>query len=206
VAVVALVGYVVYLALAFGLRTAIQLRRTGSSGFHGISGTPGSAEWIGGVGFVVALALGFLAPVADLLGVAEPIDALDGHTGHVVGVVLFALGLAATLAAQFAMGESWRIGVSEEDRAPLVSHGPFALVRNPIFSAMLPAGLGLALMTPNVLAVAGVIALAVALEIQVRFVEEPYLLRTHPEYADYARRVGRFVPGVGRLRREGAER
>jgi protein-S-isoprenylcysteine O-methyltransferase Ste14 len=40
----------------------------------------------------------------------------------------------------------------------------------------------------------------VALEIQVRAVEEPYLLRTHPEeYAEYLARAGRFVPGVGRL-------
>jgi len=35
--------YGAYLALAFGLRTAIQLRRTGSTGFHGLGGRPGSA-------------------------------------------------------------------------------------------------------------------------------------------------------------------
>jgi hypothetical protein len=35
-AVLALALYVLYLALAFGLRTLIQLRRTGSTGFHGL--------------------------------------------------------------------------------------------------------------------------------------------------------------------------
>lgn len=40
----------------------------------------------------------------------------------------------------------------------------------------------------------------VGLELQVRFVEEPYLLRTHATYASYASRVGRFLPGLGRLR------
>ena len=36
---------------------------------------------------------------------------------------------------------------------------------------------------------------------QVRAVEEPHLLATHGRaYADYAARVGRFVPGIGRLR------
>jgi protein-S-isoprenylcysteine O-methyltransferase Ste14 len=40
--------------------------------------------------------------------------------------------------------------------------------------------------------------LVVAIELQVRFVEEPYLVRTHGEsYRAYCRRVGRFVPGLG---------
>jgi hypothetical protein len=55
--------YVLYLALAFGGRTLVQLRRTGSTGFKGISGYPLSAEWTGGVLFVVAFLLGFAAPV-----------------------------------------------------------------------------------------------------------------------------------------------
>lgn len=62
----ALILYVVYLALAFGLRTVIQLRRTGSTGFHGIGGKPGSAEWLAGVGFVLALVFGASAPVLAL--------------------------------------------------------------------------------------------------------------------------------------------
>jgi protein-S-isoprenylcysteine O-methyltransferase Ste14 len=39
-----------------------------------------------------------------------------------------------------------------------------------------------------------------AIQMQVRAVEEPYLLRTHGDnYAAYAARVGRFLPGLGRL-------
>ncbi len=45
-ATVALIAYAVYVALAFGLRTVVQIRRTGSSGFKGISGRPASAEWL----------------------------------------------------------------------------------------------------------------------------------------------------------------
>jgi protein-S-isoprenylcysteine O-methyltransferase Ste14 len=57
-------------------------------------------------------------------------------------------------------------------------------------------------MVPSWVALAGVVALFVALELQVRVVEEPYLRRTHgAAYTDYASRVGRFVPGVGRLAR-----
>ncbi|MGH3980435.1 MAG: methyltransferase family protein [Pseudonocardiaceae bacterium] len=73
--------------------------------------------------------------------------------------------------------------------------------RNPVFTAMLTAGLGLALLAPNLVAATGLLALVAAIEIQVRAVEEPYLLRTHgTNYRDYASGTGRFLPGVGRLR------
>ena len=201
VATVALLCFALYGLLAFGLRTLIQLRRTGSSGFKGIGGRPGSIEWIGGVLFAGAIALGVAAPVFALLDVAEPIEALDGTGAHVAGIALFAGGLALTLAAQLGMGTSWRIGVDPSERTDLVTGGLFAVVRNPIYSGMLPASIGIALMVPNVLALAAVAALIVGLEIQTRAVEEPYLLATHGEsYRAYASRVGRFVPGLGKLR------
>jgi len=114
--------------------------------------------------------------------------------------MLFATGLVITLLAQLAMGDSWRIGVDSDERTTLVTAGPFALVRNPIFTSMLPASLGLALLVPNAVTLAAFVALVGALELQTRVVEEPYLLRVHGDvYAGYAARVGRFVPGVGRL-------
>lgn len=196
----ALVLYLVYLGLAFGVRTLLHKKRTGSSGFMGISGRPGSAEWLGGVLFGVAIALGFAAPVIDLVGALDPVAAVDGTAGHVVGLALTLTGLAGTLYAQGAMGTSWRIGVDEGDRTELVTSGPFARVRNPIFAAMIPTSLGLVLLVPNLVAVIGFAALFLALELQTRVVEEPYLRRVHgAAYADYASRAGRFLPGVGRL-------
>lgn len=196
----ALTLYGVYLGTAFVARSVIQRRRTGSTGFRGISGRPGSAEWLGGVLFAAALILGVAAPLLDLTGALEPIVAVDTVAAHAAGTVLAIAGIAATLAAQSAMGSSWRIGVDESETTDLVTGGPFALVRNPIFAAMIPTGVGLALLVPNVAALAGVLMLLTALELQTRVVEEPYLLRAHGEaYRRYASRVGRFLPGVGRL-------
>ena len=199
-AAAALVLYAIYLALAFGLRVLIQLRRTGSTGFHGLGGRPGSAEWVAGVGFTVALLVGAAAPVLALLDLVGPFAALDVTALHAVGIALAVAGIAATFYAQVAMGESWRIGVDPGERTQLVTAGPFALVRNPIFAAMLPTALGLTLMVPSWVAIAGLIGLVLALELQVRVVEEPYLLSVHgEEYASYSARVGRFVPGLGRI-------
>jgi protein-S-isoprenylcysteine O-methyltransferase Ste14 len=190
----ALALYALYLALALGLRLAVHRRRTGSSGFKGISGRPGSAEWLGGVLFVLGWGVGIAGCLFD------PISALDTAAVQVAGLVLYGAGLAGTLVAQEAMRASFRIGVDETERTALVTDGPFALVRNPIYSAMLPALLGLALLAGSAVALAGFVLVVVALELQTRLVEEPYLLRVHGrEYSRYAARVGRFVPRLGRL-------
>jgi protein-S-isoprenylcysteine O-methyltransferase Ste14 len=83
----------------------------------------------------------------------------------------------------------------------LVRSGMFTVIRNPIFTLMVVTTFGLVLMTPNIVALAGVVVLAVGIDLHVRLVEEPYLRWAHGDaYLEYAARVGRFVPGVGRLR------
>jgi len=76
------------------------------------------------------------------------------------------------------MGTSWRVGVRETERTSLVTSGPFCFVRNPIFAFMLIACLGIAMLLPNVLTLGSFVLLVVAIELQVRAVEEPYLIRT----------------------------
>lgn len=189
--------YALYLLLAFGLRTVAHYRRTGSSGFAGMPRGP-LAERIGGLLFVAALLLGLLSPLLELTGWTRSAKAF---TRPGLGLALYALGLAGTLAAQFQMGASWRIGVDPAQRTELVHRGLFLWVRNPIFSAMFLIALGMLLVLPNWPALGAVACLALGLELQVRLVEEPYLLANHGEsYRRYAARVGRFVPGLGRLR------
>jgi protein-S-isoprenylcysteine O-methyltransferase Ste14 len=191
---IALALWLVFGIFALGGRILLQLRRHGSSGVVGVSGIPGSVEWWGGSLFVGALAAGGAAPVLQLTDVVA--------TGvHLAGLVLYALGLGVCVGAQLAMGASWRIGVDESERTDLVTDGPFAIVRNPIYSGVIPLVSGLTLLAPNPVAIAAFVALVAAFEIQVRLVEEPHLLRAHgAAYREYARRVGRFVPGLGLLR------
>jgi protein-S-isoprenylcysteine O-methyltransferase Ste14 len=60
---------------------------------------------------------------------------------------------------------------------------------------------GTTLAVPNLAAVAGLAAAIAGVQLQVRRIEEPYLMGAHGEdYRAYAARVGRFLPGVGRLR------
>lgn len=144
--------------------------------------------------------LGLVAPALQLAGVVGPWAVLDAVGVHVVGLVLTLAGIVGTLAAQQSMGTSWRIGVDQSEATRLVTTGVFGWARNPVFTAIIAAALGITLLAPNLVAVAGFVALVAAIEIQVRAVEEPYLLTTHGSiYRDYASRTGRFLPGLGRL-------
>ncbi len=197
--VLALVLLVVWIGLVVGVPSYLSLRRSGTidAVARGHRGSPQWwARWISSLGFVFAVA----APIAELAGVPA-IAPLDRTALQVAGVVLVVVGIVITLTAQVAMGASWRGDVDPEARTALVTTGPFRVVRNPIFTGTATTALGLALMVPNVLAAAMLLAFGAAWEIQVRLVEEPYLLRVHGDaYRDYAARTGRFVPGIGRLR------
>lgn len=188
-----------FLVLAFGVRVAVALRTTGSSGISSIRSAP-PIELIGGGMFGLATLLGGINPLLAVLDVVEPWVELDTTTAHVAGFVLCGVGILGTFAAQMEMGSSWRIGVDPGERTELVTGGVFGLCRNPIYSFMGVAWVGFALLVPTPLVLAAGVLLIAGLEIQVRLVEEPHMIRTHGEtYLAWARRVGRFVPRLGRL-------
>jgi protein-S-isoprenylcysteine O-methyltransferase Ste14 len=200
VAQLAISMLIAFAVFTFGVRVLIQLRRTGKTGLIGLREGAGPADWLSGILFLAGMAMGAASPVLVLGDHLDPIDALDVGVLHAVGIILAAFGGLAVFGAQLGMGESWRIGVRDEERTDLITGGWFALCRNPIYTSMIVGWSGLALMVPTWLAIAAVATIAAALELQVRFVEEPYLVRTHgDEYRAYASRVGRFVPGIGRF-------
>jgi protein-S-isoprenylcysteine O-methyltransferase Ste14 len=201
IALTALAVLLLWLLVAFGLRSIVQRRRTGDAGWRSPGGQRGTLQWWSRtiIGFG-AVAAGLAAPVADLAGLPT-VAVLDRTWLRLAGLALAVAAAAATFAAQVAMGASWRIGVDESERTALVTAGPFRLVRNPIFTAAIGVLAGVALAVPNLIALAGLAAAVFGVQVQVRRIEELYLLRAHGNaYRRYAARVGRFVPGVGRLR------
>jgi protein-S-isoprenylcysteine O-methyltransferase Ste14 len=193
---------VVFLVLTLFVRVAIQLRRTGSTGLIGLRKGAGPLEWLSGLLFIGGMAMAVVSLNLVLNDNLDPNDSLDVDAAHLVGIVLAALGGLAVFGAQLGMGASWRIGVSDDQGTDLVTSGWFSFCRNPIYTSMIVGWLGFALMVPTWLAFAAVVAIALGLELQVRAVEEPSLIRAHgEEYRRYAARVGRFIPGIGRSTR-----
>lgn len=190
------VAWIVIVAVPRGV---IQYRRTGAPAMRATDprGTP---QWWSRVVSSIGLLLAVAASVAEILGMPS-IAILDQPVLTVLGFVLYATGIAVTLVSQAAMGNAWRGDVDADFRADLVTGGPFRIVRNPILAGTAITATGLMLVVPNVLSLAMLACVLLSIQIQVRLVEEPYLLRVHGDaYRRYAARTGRFVPGLGRLR------
>jgi protein-S-isoprenylcysteine O-methyltransferase Ste14 len=82
--------------------------------------------------------------------------------------------------------------------AALVGHGLYRFVRHPIYAGLLAYGIGSVLVNPHPITLAAGAGLLVLLMAKARW-EEAMLISSAPGYRQYAQRVGRFVPGVGRL-------
>ncbi|MGB8502929.1 hypothetical protein [Mycobacterium sp.] len=75
-ALIAIATYVLGAMVGIVWRSWWLWRRTGSTGFEGVSGRVGSAEWFGGIGVVLEVVLTFAAPVLQLAGIVEPLPFL----------------------------------------------------------------------------------------------------------------------------------
>lgn len=94
------------------------------------------------------------------------------------------------------MGPAWApVGGSNT----LVTTGPFAHVRHPIYSALVTMAFGVAFMIPTVVTLVALALFTLAVQLQARLIEEPYWFANDDHYRSYATRTGRFVPRLGRL-------
>jgi protein-S-isoprenylcysteine O-methyltransferase Ste14 len=188
-----MVGVAVFGVVCVGIRSWIHVRQTGRGPFR--SGPAGN-----GVAAVVLFAGPYVAgSILDLTGTLD--RASTAPWLGPAGIVLTAAGVVATMWAQLAMGASWRIGVDAEERTDLVTTGPYARVRNPIYTAMFAFGLGQVLLVPNVLTAVGFVATIAVIEVVVRRIEEPHLLSMHGDRVrEWMAGTGRFLPGLGAVR------
>jgi protein-S-isoprenylcysteine O-methyltransferase Ste14 len=110
---------------------------------------------------------------------------------------VMALSTLLILAAQAAMGASWRVGVPAEGPGALVTGGLFALSRNPVFVGMFGLALAMFLWSPTMLTAALLPLAASTMAMQVR-IEEDALLAKHGDlYVAYQKRTPRWVWPVG---------
>lgn len=185
-----------FLVLGVGVRAVVQHHVSGTFGLRGVHRDSTPAEKAAAV-LLGAAALLFVGGL--VLGDRAMVTLPQGLRWAALAAAV--AGALCTLVSEWAMGPSWRIGVDAAERTALVVAGPFRLVRNPIFTSMCVTGVAVALAVPNVLTIGAAVCLVAAIEIQVRLVEEPYLLRSKGgPYRSYCARTGRFVPGLGKIR------
>lgn len=194
-----------FFAVGFVGRAWMHRRRFGTSGVMLFrSGVPGQ-RWRDS--FAISL---FLLSLAQAVAAAawpagwwkfSVLPQPAGTLWQICGGAILLGGIACLALAQHHLGSSWRIGIEEEARPGLISGGLFRFCRNPIFLAVLIVLAGYTLLLTTWFSLALWLATAVLVKRQVSE-EEAYLRRAYPEeFPAYARRVGRFLPGIGRLHR-----
>ncbi len=111
----------------------------------------------------------------------------------VIGLVLMAIGAGIAVYAQWHMGNSWRIRAGDGMQGSIVSDGPFAYSRNPVFVGQIALFSGLAVVYPNIAQTTALLVIVVAAMRQVR-VEERVLARDLGRgYVDYLQTVRRWL-------------
>jgi protein-S-isoprenylcysteine O-methyltransferase Ste14 len=198
-----LAGVVLIILITVGLRPWLQYRRHRTFGILLFqSGKPAQNVRDALLMVLVALLIGQAAAAAVGRREARLLIAGDGAAHdllQVAGAILLLGGIALLAAAQLNMGASWRIGIKEGEAPGLVKSGLYRLCRHPIYLGLITALAGYAALLPTPLSLALLAAAYAGVRVQAA-AEEAYLERTYGEaFRAYASRVGRFLPGIGRL-------
>ena len=199
-----LAGVVLLVAIALVLRPLVQLRRHGTLGvvlFR--SGRPAQNVRDALVFVLFGLLLG-QAMIAAVRPQALDLLISEKTALHVTlqlaGAGIMLLGTALLAVAQLDMGASWRIGIDAGARPGLITGGLYRYSRNPIYLGLLTAIAGYACMLPTDYSLAALVGAYIGVRSQIAS-EEAYLRTTYGDaFREYARRVGRFVPGLGLLK------
>lgn len=109
------------------------------------------------------------------------------------GDILMVTSFAGLIWLHSVMGAHWRSGVPADDAVPLITTGPFARTRNPMFLLIQLAQLGFFLSLPSLFTLTCLAVGVAAIQVQTR-IEEHHLEARHGEaYFRYRDRVPRWL-------------
>ena|ERR1700686_3578884 len=129
-----------------------------------------------------------------------PVAALSGITGIVFSAFTVAMAAASGWlleAAVRTLGQQWALRARLVEGHTLITVGPYAYVRNPVYTAMLGLLIATGLAMEHWIAlIAAVVLFVMGMVIRVR--SEEKLLRTAfgQEFEEYAKRVPAVLPGI----------
>jgi len=112
-----------------------------------------------------------------------------------LGLVFFALGLGFAIWARVHIGHNWGTPMTQKEEPELVTSGPYHMVRHPIYSGVLVAGVGTAVALSWLWFIA--VALAGVYFVYSARVEERYLAEQFPDaYPAYKRSTKMLLPHI----------
>lgn len=114
---------------------------------------------------------------------------------HLIGVVLCALGIGLAIWARVNLGRNWGMPMSRKENPDLVTAGPYAYIRHPIYTGILIALLGSAI-SVSIIWVVPLILFGAYFIYSARR-EEKIMVEEFPEqYPAYMKRTKMLLPFV----------
>jgi len=112
-----------------------------------------------------------------------------------IGAALTAIGIGFAIWARVNLGRNWSSRPAMKEHHELVTTGPYAYVRHPIYSGIMLAALGTAIMS-SIFGVGMFIFISIAFALRLNK-EEQIMLELFPDqYPEYQKRTKRLVPFV----------
>jgi protein-S-isoprenylcysteine O-methyltransferase Ste14 len=114
----------------------------------------------------------------------------------VLGLLLVVAGIAFAIFARFALGGNWSGSVTVKQDHTLIRRGPYSIVRHPIYTGLVLAFLGVALIVGQLRGLLGVSVLFLSFWLKSR-VEERFMLEQFgAEYRTYQHQVKGLIPYI----------
>jgi len=112
------------------------------------------------------------------------------------GVVLCIAGLAFCIWARFTLGRNWSGIVTLKGGHELITSGPYALVRHPIYTGLLTMFVATVIVLGHIGAIIAMPLVFAGIWIKLGHEEKLMLLKFPEQYAAYQRRVKRLIPFI----------
>ena len=113
-----------------------------------------------------------------------------------IGAALCIAGLIVCVWARFTLGRNWSGVVTLKGEHELITSGPYAFVRHPIYTGILTMFVATAIVVGHVAGIIWVPLVFVSFWIKLRYEEKLMLEKFPDEYAAYQQRVKRLIPFV----------
>jgi len=150
------------------------------------------------VGLAAALlGLGIVPGFHVATGIPRAADYPARAWAVVIGAIAFVGAMWVFRRTHKALGRNWSITLEIRDRHELVSNGPYAFVRHPMYTSFLLMGIGQAFLLSNwVGGLAGLVGFAILFFLRVNEEERMMMETFGPQYRAYMEKTKRIIPYI----------
>lgn len=185
------------LRLFFGLKVM-------RAGGKVVSREPEAIEREGRILYFLRAGMEFVLPASIILYVFGPSRWVDSFAlplpaaVRLLGAAVSLCCLALLVSVHRALGREWSVCLHLNEQHKLITSGPYARVRHPMYTALFGSMVGLALASANLIVLLPRAFEILLLHSRIRREEAMMLEQFGPAYRAYSERTGRLLPRFNR--------